>query len=138
MKKMNFTILTTTLLIGFVLSAPTAQANPPPKASAPKKASPPPNKPNPEPPKKQAPPPKKKKKNDDKNDDDREEQAAGVAAAKFDLNKNKLIDGDEVKAINDALAANPNSPLHYFDKNHDDKFRDKEITEIIIIQQVNK
>jgi len=76
----------------------------------------------------------KKKKKDDKNDDNREEQAA----AKFDLNKNKLIDGDEVKATNDALAANPKSPLHYFDKNHDDKFRNKEITEIIFIQQVNK
>lgn len=74
---------------------------------------------------------KKKKKNDNEPD----KKAAGIAAAAFDVNKNKIIDGDEIQAINEALSTNPKTPIKFFDKNDDNKLSAEELSEIIIIEE---
>src|SRR3954463_9061211 len=50
--------------------------------------------------------------------------------AEFDLNKNGVIDGDEVAAVRKAFAADPKGQFARYDANHDGKLDDAEIAEI--------
>jgi hypothetical protein len=50
--------------------------------------------------------------------------------AKFDLNKNGVIDGDEIAAVRAAFTAEPKGQFARFDANHDGKLDDSEIAEI--------
>jgi hypothetical protein len=50
--------------------------------------------------------------------------------AKFDTNKNSVIDGDEVAAVRAAFAAEPKGQFARYDANHDGKLDDAEIAEI--------
>ena len=50
--------------------------------------------------------------------------------AKFDANKNNVIDGDEIAAVRAAFAAEPKGDLARFDTNQNGKLDDAEITEI--------
>jgi hypothetical protein len=47
--------------------------------------------------------------------------------AEFDLNKNNVIDGDEVAAVRKAFAADPKGQFASYDKNKDGKLDDAEI-----------
>ena len=64
---------------------------------------------------------------------------AGVSAAegpkarlfaKYDANKNGIIDGDEIAAVRKAYAADPKGEFARYDLNHDGQLDDKEIAEI--------
>lgn len=50
--------------------------------------------------------------------------------AKYDTNKNGVIDGDEVAAVRKAFAAEPKGEFASYDKNHDGKLDDAEIAAI--------
>ena len=50
--------------------------------------------------------------------------------AKFDLNKNNVIDGDERTAVRAAFAADPKGDLARYDTNQNGKLDDPEIAEI--------
>ena len=50
--------------------------------------------------------------------------------AEFDLNKNGVIDGDEVAAVRKAFAAAPKGQFAGYDKNNDGKLDDAEIAVI--------
>src|SRR3954462_6008392 len=50
--------------------------------------------------------------------------------AKFDTNKNGVIDGDEIAAVRAAFAAEPKGQFARYDTNHDGKLDDAEIAEI--------
>ncbi len=50
--------------------------------------------------------------------------------AKFDTNKNNLIDGDEIPAVRAAFSAEPKGDLARFDTNHNGKLDDAEIAEM--------
>lgn len=50
--------------------------------------------------------------------------------AKFDTNKNGVIDGDEIAAVRADFAANPKGQFARYDTNQDGKLDDKEIAEI--------
>jgi hypothetical protein len=50
--------------------------------------------------------------------------------AKFDTNKNNVIDGDEIVAVRAAFAADPKGDLARFDTNLNGKLDDPEIAEI--------
>jgi len=50
--------------------------------------------------------------------------------AEFDLNKNNVIDGDEVAAVRKAFAAAPKGQFASYDKNNDGKLDDTEIAAI--------
>lgn len=50
--------------------------------------------------------------------------------AEFDLNKNNVIDGDEVAAVRKAFAADPKGQFASYDKNKDGKLDDAEIAAI--------
>ena len=50
--------------------------------------------------------------------------------AKFDTNKNNIIDGAEVAAVRAAFAAEPKGDLARFDTNQNGKLDDAEIAEI--------
>src|SRR3954464_11382427 len=50
--------------------------------------------------------------------------------AKFDTNKNGVIDGDEVAAVRKAFAEDPKGQFARYDANHDGKLDDAEIAEI--------
>ncbi len=50
--------------------------------------------------------------------------------AKFDTNKNGVIDGDEVAAVRAAFASEPKGQFARYDANHDGKLDDPEIAEI--------
>ncbi len=50
--------------------------------------------------------------------------------AKYDTNKNGLIDGDEVAAVRKALAAEPKGAFAVYDKDHDGKLSAEEIAAI--------
>lgn len=50
--------------------------------------------------------------------------------AKFDTNRNGVIDGDEVAAVRKAFAEEPKGQFARYDTNHDGKLDDKEIAEI--------
>ena len=59
--------------------------------------------------------------------------AAGPKArifAKYDTNKNGVIDGDEVAAVRKAFAADPKGEFASYDKDHDGKLSDEEIAGI--------
>ena len=64
--------------------------------------------------------------------------ASGAAApgpkarifAKFDTNKNNVIDGAEIAAVRAAFAAEPKGDLARFDVNQNGKLEDAEIAEI--------
>lgn len=47
--------------------------------------------------------------------------------AKFDTNKNSLIDGEEIAAVRAAFAADPKGDLARFDENRNGKLDDAEI-----------
>src|SRR3954463_9902015 len=47
--------------------------------------------------------------------------------AEFDLNKNGVIDGDEIAAVRKAFAADPKGQFERYDANHDGKLDDSEI-----------
>lgn len=47
--------------------------------------------------------------------------------AKYDLNKNGVIDGDEVAAVRKDFAAEPKGDLARYDADHDGKLSDAEI-----------
>jgi hypothetical protein len=47
--------------------------------------------------------------------------------AKYDLNKNGVIDGDEIAAVRKAFAAEPTGDLKRFDTDKDGKLSDEEI-----------
>jgi hypothetical protein len=50
--------------------------------------------------------------------------------AKYDTNKNGIIDGDEVEAVRKAFAADPKGEFAAYDTNHDGKLSDEEIANI--------
>lgn len=50
--------------------------------------------------------------------------------AEFDLNKNGVIDGDEIAAVRKAYAAAPKGQFAVYDKNNDGKLDDAEIAAI--------
>ena len=50
--------------------------------------------------------------------------------AKYDSNKNGVIDGDEVAAVRKAFAADPKGEFSTYDKDHDGKLSDEEIANI--------
>jgi hypothetical protein len=50
--------------------------------------------------------------------------------AKYDTNKNGVIDGDEVAAVRKAFAADPKGEFARYDANADGKLDDAEIAEI--------
>lgn len=50
--------------------------------------------------------------------------------AKYDTNKNGVIDGDEIVAVRKAYAAEPKGEFARYDLNHDGQLDDKEIAEI--------
>ena len=50
--------------------------------------------------------------------------------AKYDTNKNGVIDGDEIATLRKDFAADPEGPLARFDTNHDGKLSDEEIAAI--------
>jgi Ca2+-binding EF-hand superfamily protein len=50
--------------------------------------------------------------------------------AKYDTNKNGLIDGDEVAVVRKAYAAEPKGEFATYDVNHDGKLDDAEIAAI--------
>ena len=50
--------------------------------------------------------------------------------AKYDLNKNGIIDGDEIAAIRKDFAADPTGELKRFDTDKDGKLSDEEIAAI--------
>lgn len=50
--------------------------------------------------------------------------------AKYDKNRNGVIDGDEIEALRNDYAADPSGPLKRFDKNKDGKLDDEEIAAI--------
>jgi Ca2+-binding EF-hand superfamily protein len=50
--------------------------------------------------------------------------------AKYDTNKNGVIDGDEIVAVRKAFAAEPKGEFASYDKNHDGKLDDAEIAAI--------
>lgn len=50
--------------------------------------------------------------------------------AKYDTNKNGVIDGDEVAAVRKAFAADPKGEFAVYDKDHDGKLSDEEIAAI--------
>jgi Ca2+-binding EF-hand superfamily protein len=50
--------------------------------------------------------------------------------AKYDTNKNGVLDGDEIEAVRKAYAAEPKGEFARYDANHDGKLDDKEIAEI--------
>ena len=50
--------------------------------------------------------------------------------AKYDTNKNGIIDGDEVAAVRKAYAAEPKGAFAVYDKDHDGKLSDEEIAAI--------
>ena len=50
--------------------------------------------------------------------------------AKYDLNKNGVIDGDEVAAVRKAYAADPKGEFARYDLDHDGKLSDEEIAQI--------
>ena len=50
--------------------------------------------------------------------------------AKYDTNKNGVIDGDEVAAVRKAFAAEPKGAFAAYDKDHDGKLSDAEIAGI--------
>jgi len=50
--------------------------------------------------------------------------------AKYDTNKNGVIDGDEVAAVRAAFAADPKGEFAAYDKDHDGKLSDAEIAAI--------
>jgi hypothetical protein len=47
--------------------------------------------------------------------------------AKYDTNKNGVIDGDEIAAVRKAYAADPKGEFATYDKDHDGKLSDEEI-----------
>jgi hypothetical protein len=51
--------------------------------------------------------------------------------AKYDLNKNGILDPDEVAAIRKDFAASPEGELKRFDKDHDGKLSDAEIAAMV-------
>lgn len=60
-------------------------------------------------------------------------QSAGPKArlfAKYDTNKNGVIDGDEIAAVRKAFAADPKGEFASYDKDHDGKLSDEEIASI--------
>jgi hypothetical protein len=50
--------------------------------------------------------------------------------AKYDLNKNGVIDGDEIAAVRKDFAAEPTGDLKRFDTDKDGKFSDAEMAEM--------
>jgi hypothetical protein len=50
--------------------------------------------------------------------------------AKYDTNKNGLIDGDEVAVVRAAYTADPKGEFAVYDTNHDGKLSDEEIAAI--------
>lgn len=50
--------------------------------------------------------------------------------AKYDTNKNGVIDGDEIAAVRAAFAAEPKGQFATYDKNSDGKLSDEEIAGI--------
>lgn len=50
--------------------------------------------------------------------------------AKYDANKNGVIDGDEIAAVRKAFAADPKGEFASYDKNNDGKLDDAEIAAI--------
>lgn len=50
--------------------------------------------------------------------------------AKYDTNKNGVIDGDEIAAVRAAFASDPKGQFARYDANHDGKLDDAEIAEI--------
>lgn len=50
--------------------------------------------------------------------------------AKYDTNKNGVIDGDEVAAVRKAYAADPKGEFAVYDTDHDGKLSDEEIAAI--------
>ena len=50
--------------------------------------------------------------------------------AKYDTNKNGVIDGDEIAAVRKAFAADPKGEFAAYDKDHDGKLSDEEIAAI--------
>src|SRR5471032_1746016 len=50
--------------------------------------------------------------------------------AKYDTNKNGVIDGDEIVAVRKAFVAEPKGEFATYDKDHDGKLSDAEIAEI--------
>jgi hypothetical protein len=50
--------------------------------------------------------------------------------AKFDTNKNNVIDGEEIAAVRAAFAADPKGDLARYDTNQNGKLDDSEIAEI--------
>lgn len=50
--------------------------------------------------------------------------------AKYDTNKNGVIDGDEVEAVRKAYAADPKGEFAVYDTDHDGKLSDAEIAAI--------
>ena len=54
----------------------------------------------------------------------------GRIFAKYDTNKNGVIDGDEVAVVRKAFAADPKGEFATYDKNNDGKLSDEEIASI--------
>ena len=54
----------------------------------------------------------------------------GRIFAKYDTNKNGVIDGDEVAAVRKAFATEPKGEFATYDKNNDGKLSDEEIASI--------
>jgi len=50
--------------------------------------------------------------------------------AKYDTNKNGVIDGEEIAAVRKAFAADPKGEFAAYDKDHDGKLSDEEIAAI--------
>ena len=50
--------------------------------------------------------------------------------AKYDTNKNGIIDGDEIAVVRKAFAAEPKGEFATYDKDHDGKLSDEEIAGI--------
>ena len=50
--------------------------------------------------------------------------------AKYDTNKNGIIDGDEIAVVRKAFAAEPKGEFATYDKDHDGKLSDEEIAQI--------
>ena len=50
--------------------------------------------------------------------------------AKYDTNKNGVIDGDEIAAVRKAFEADPKGEFAAYDANHDGKLSDEEIASI--------
>ncbi|MEX2045266.1 MAG: hypothetical protein WD941_07925 [Opitutus sp.] len=51
--------------------------------------------------------------------------------AKYDTNKNRVIDGDEIAVVRAAFAAEPVGDLKRYDANKDDKLDDAEIAAMV-------